>query len=389
VNRSGKKLRKTPTRFGEERIIHWGGPGTLAGRVRRVEPAAFTKISTLGVEEQRVNVLIDIISPAEQWARLGDAYQIDAQIVVFTQEDATVVPAGALFRRGDQWNVYVVKDGCAQIREVQVLRRSGRFAAIASGLKAKRSSSIQVTALPLECASYCASQAVWRATVDLHQRPDPACWIDSRRGGRAPVSATRQDMSSENPENVIEIRVNEIAQLFHTLDPFPFREKDLDREAEEYIVGWARELPRNRPFRIVVHLPDNGSQTEPARDLQEAFSRYFADRATAIQGDLNELLRIGRRSLAIGVAILVGCLLFAHVLGAFLADAPFRKIVEESFLILGWVANWRPLEIFLYDWWPLARRRDLYRRLSAATVEKKPYAAEAPGRVASPRQGAS
>jgi HlyD family secretion protein len=88
----------------------------------------------LGVEEQRVNVLIDITSPAEQWARLGDAYQIDAQIVVFTQDDATIVPAGALFRRGDQWNVYVVKDGRAHIREIQLLRRSGRFAAIASGL---------------------------------------------------------------------------------------------------------------------------------------------------------------------------------------------------------------------------------------------------------------
>jgi HlyD family secretion protein len=115
-------------------IIHWGGPGTLAGRVRRIEPAAFTKISTLGVEEQRVNVLIDIVSPAEQWGRLGDAYQIDAQIVVFAQEDATIVETGALFRRSDQWSVYVVKDGRAQVREVQVLRRSGRFAAIASGL---------------------------------------------------------------------------------------------------------------------------------------------------------------------------------------------------------------------------------------------------------------
>jgi len=196
-------------------------------------------------------------------------------------------------------------------------------------------------------------------------------------------------MSSEHPENVIEIRVDEIAQLFHTLDPFPFREKDLDREAEEYIVGWARELPRNRSFRIIVHLPDDGAQTEPARDLQEAFSRYFAGRATAIQGDLNELLRIGRRSLAIGVAILIACLLSAHVAAAFLAEAPFRKIVEESFLILGWVANWRPLEIFLYDWWPLARRRDLYRRLSAATVEKKLYPAEAPVRAAPRMQGAS
>lgn len=119
---------------GEVTIIHWGGQGSLSGRVRRIEPSAFTKVSTLGVEEQRVNVLIDITSSAERWAGLGDAYQVDAQIVVFTQDDATMVPAGALFRRGDQWNVYVVKDGRAEIRRVQVLRRSGRLAAISSGL---------------------------------------------------------------------------------------------------------------------------------------------------------------------------------------------------------------------------------------------------------------
>jgi HlyD family secretion protein len=118
----------------EVKIIHWGGQGALSGRVRRVEPAAFTKISTLGVEEQRVNVLIDIVSNPEQWSRLGDAYQVDAQIVVFTQDDVTIVPAGALFRRGEQWSVYVVKDGRAEPRNVQLLRRSGRFAAVASGL---------------------------------------------------------------------------------------------------------------------------------------------------------------------------------------------------------------------------------------------------------------
>ena len=82
-------------------IEHWGGPGTLAGRVRRVEPAAFTKISTLGVEEQRVNVLIDIVSPAKDWAGLGDAYQVDTRITVFSRDDATIVPAGALFRTGE------------------------------------------------------------------------------------------------------------------------------------------------------------------------------------------------------------------------------------------------------------------------------------------------
>lgn len=185
-------------------------------------------------------------------------------------------------------------------------------------------------------------------------------------------------MIPANADNVIEIRVDELAQLFHTLDPFPFREKDLDREAEEYIVSWARELPANRPFRIVVHLPDREPQASASQDLGEAVRRYFAGRAAVIQGDLNELFRVGRRSLAIGVPILVVSLFLAHLASGYLAEAPFRRLVEESFLILGWVANWRPLEIFLYEWWPLAHRRDLYRRLSAAIIELKLYPAAAP-----------
>lgn len=115
-------------------IEHWGGQGELSGRVRRVEPAAFTKVSTLGVEEQRVNVLVDLMSPAEKWAGLGDAYQVDARVSVFTQEDATIIPAGALFRQGENWTVYVVRDGRAEIRDVRLLRRSGSLAAVASGL---------------------------------------------------------------------------------------------------------------------------------------------------------------------------------------------------------------------------------------------------------------
>ena len=174
-------------------------------------------------------------------------------------------------------------------------------------------------------------------------------------------------------ENVIELRVDDIAQLFHTLDPFPFRERDLDREVEEYIVGWARELPAAQPLRIVIDFPDTEAQAKTARELSEAFGRYFADRAGAVQRDINELFRVGRRSLAIGVVILIACLMAAHFAVGVFFDAPFKRLAEESLLILGWVANWRPIEIFLYDWWPLARRRDLYRRLSTAKVEPKPY----------------
>ena len=190
--------------------------------------------------------------------------------------------------------------------------------------------------------------------------------------------ARDSERASEAAENLIEIRVTDIAQLFHTLDPFPFREKDLAYEAEDYIVSWAREMPGNRPFRIVVHIPDNESQRRASRDLVEAFNRYFAGRAVVIQRDLNELFRIGRRSLAIGASILAACFLLAHLAGSYPTETPFRRLVEESFLILGWVANWRPLEIFLYDWWPLAHRRDLHRRLSVATVESRPYPISTP-----------
>ena len=115
-------------------IEHWGGPGVLSGRVRRIEPAAFTKISTLGVEEQRVNVLIDVLSPREQWAGLVDGYQVDTLITVFTRDDIDIIPAGALFRRGDDWSVYVVENGRAQLRAIDLERRSGRFAAVTKGL---------------------------------------------------------------------------------------------------------------------------------------------------------------------------------------------------------------------------------------------------------------
>jgi HlyD family secretion protein len=119
----------------EVAIVNWGGPGTLAGRVRRVEPAAFTKVSTLGVEEQRVNVLVDIASAPERWAGLGDAYRVDAQIAVFVQDDATIVPVGALFRRGESWSVFVMEGGRATVRPVTLVRRSGRSAAVSAGLQ--------------------------------------------------------------------------------------------------------------------------------------------------------------------------------------------------------------------------------------------------------------
>lgn len=90
------------------RFDGWGGPQPLLGRVRRIEPWGFTKISALGVEEQRVNILVDFVSPREQWASLGEGYRLDAHIQVYRNDNALRLPTGALFRAAEQWSVYTV-----------------------------------------------------------------------------------------------------------------------------------------------------------------------------------------------------------------------------------------------------------------------------------------
>jgi hypothetical protein len=103
------------------------------------------------------------------------------------------------------------------------------------------------------------------------------------------------------------VRVEEIAQLLDTLDPFPFRERDLDKHAEEYIVSWAREFPRSQPIKIIIHAPEDELRSQHANQLGEALGRYFNYRAEAVGRDLNELCRVGRQSLLIGVAVLAAC----------------------------------------------------------------------------------
>ncbi|MFO1272789.1 MAG: efflux RND transporter periplasmic adaptor subunit [Rubrivivax sp.] len=120
------------------RIERWGGPGVLQGRVRRVEPAAFTKVSALGVEEQRVNVLIAITSPAAEWAALGDGYRVGVRIVTRREEKALQVPVSAVFPRpgGEGHAVFVVDGGRARLRPVTVEARNGHEAWLRDGLAA-------------------------------------------------------------------------------------------------------------------------------------------------------------------------------------------------------------------------------------------------------------
>jgi len=113
----------------------WGKDEPLKGKVRLVEPAGFTKISSLGVEEQRVLVIVDITSPPEQWSMLGDGFRMEAHFVIWEGQNILQIPASALFRSGEKWSVFVVERGKARKRLVEIGRRNGLAAEILSGLK--------------------------------------------------------------------------------------------------------------------------------------------------------------------------------------------------------------------------------------------------------------
>ncbi|MGE0040976.1 MAG: efflux RND transporter periplasmic adaptor subunit [Vicinamibacterales bacterium] len=117
-------------------LEQWGGQTPIEARVRRVEPSGFTKISALGVEEQRVNVIMDFADPAGAWTELGDGYRVEVRVVTWEGEDVLKVPTSALFRAGEQWAAFAVRDGRAARVLVEVGHRNGVEAEVLSGLEA-------------------------------------------------------------------------------------------------------------------------------------------------------------------------------------------------------------------------------------------------------------
>jgi hypothetical protein len=166
----------------------------------------------------------------------------------------------------------------------------------------------------------------------------------------------------------IEIKLRDLNQLFNTMDPSPFLEKDLDADAEEFIVNWAREFPLQEAVVLTVHVsPDAAIQT-PDTLIEKAVQNYFRYRAKLSFMELRRLLREGRISLAIGLAFLTLCLASAGLLRG-TGEQTMRDVAREGLTIVGWVAMWRPLEIYLYDWWPVLRRSRIFEKLGAMKVE--------------------
>jgi len=174
---------------------------------------------------------------------------------------------------------------------------------------------------------------------------------------------------------VIEVRVAELQQLFNSIDPSPFRERDLDPRAEAFIVDWARELPHDAPLALLVHLERACGPADEAAMLADAIHEYFAQRALGSRRQLRELFRRGRISLAIAVVFLAVALAASDLIGS-ISERRFAAVFREGLLIGGWVAMWRPLEVFLYDWWPIRAEARLSERLSTmpVSIEHEPRA---------------
>jgi len=167
---------------------------------------------------------------------------------------------------------------------------------------------------------------------------------------------------------VIEVHVGGLKKLFDAIDPSPFRERDLDPKAEEFIVAWAKDLPHDASLALVVKLDREAGLPDEAAVLRDAIHEFFGHRAETQRRRLRELFRVGRTSLIIGLAALAAAIGLGDFLATLLRGGRLGGIVRESLTIGGWVSMWRPLEVFLYDWWPIRNEARLSDRLAVMPI---------------------
>lgn len=168
--------------------------------------------------------------------------------------------------------------------------------------------------------------------------------------------------------NRIELKLRDLGQLFNTMDPSPFHDKELDRSAEEFIESWAQEFPTREPVTLVIHLAEWPAEPNPQVLVEQAVHNFFCYRSRLNQREFRRLMLEGWWSLLIGVAFLMLCLIAVNAIGD-ARKGTFLSLLREGFVIGGWVAMWRPLEIYLYAWWPLLRRGRIREKLSRMPVD--------------------
>jgi hypothetical protein len=188
----------------------------------------------------------------------------------------------------------------------------------------------------------------------------------SGRGGTEAWGSVRH-YRQEDGLHVIDISAASVAQLFSGLDPAPFRHKDLDAEVENYVLAAVREIGDAGKAKLVIHLPAPEAQSDAGQGLPDAVHNYFSYREWVVTEDVKRLLRLGLFSLGIGLLFMFICMSVRE--WVLTGENGVSEILDEGLLIVGWVALWRPLDIALYDWWPLWRTARQHRALKNIKIE--------------------
>ena len=166
----------------------------------------------------------------------------------------------------------------------------------------------------------------------------------------------------------IEVRVKSAQQLFDARDPAPFRERDLDDDFVEYIVSAVREFSLSIPLKIVIYIEENENKDLPKDSIKEAIRSYFGFRIDLQRGELKNFIKRAQLFLVIGLVTLISCLGVAQSLS--LPNPPGAiGILREGIVIFGWVSIWKPIELVLFDWYPLFEKLKFYKKLLGLEID--------------------
>jgi hypothetical protein len=180
-----------------------------------------------------------------------------------------------------------------------------------------------------------------------------------------------------NGKLLIELELHSVMQIFNSFDPAPFHEKELDPEAEEYIYNTVGEFPLKKPLEILIYVPPSEFDGETERTLKEAIRNHFSYKKLLTEIDLKRLLQRGRRNMTIAIVFLFLCLLIIRLLST-LQGGLVNTMLSEGLTIIGWVAMWEPVYVFLYGWWPIVQKRNIYGKILSMDISVIPGS---PGRV--------
>lgn len=180
----------------------------------------------------------------------------------------------------------------------------------------------------------------------------------------------RERYRTEGETVLIDLRLRTLHQLFDERDPAPFRERDLDDDAVDYLLTAIQDFPLRRPMKLVLKVSDDPHPGDlRSTEMSQAIRSHFEYEIELTQRKRKELLRQGMKGMLVAMLLLCVCLTGADQVGHRMAPGSARDLLKEGLTILGWVAWWRPMEAFLFDWWPFADRIRRLRKAASLPVE--------------------